>query len=1192
MLALYAEIDVLCVLLLVTFIVKILQKGTGRKFTLTFFVYLSAILGGCFDFFSQFVNGRTDFPIWLSYFSNAFYFIMVAVCAFLWLCYTEAELGHDVSNKKKWLVVLLCIPITVMMALSISTYWTHFVFYIDEAHIYHRGPFSIWQAVITYLYIGIPSFHALYRGIKATDPDEKKRDFALSAFIIPPILTGFLQLYIQESPSLTIGIAMSLTLIYINVENESHTRQMEVISALTGDFDNVYYLDLENNKFTQYRLYGQEASAQQMDSYMSFDLITLRDKLVDDNVCEEDRDMVREQMTAENIFKELSTKPAFILNYRVERDGKRYYFQTKVVKSTRGDKTIIVGTHNIEDNMRREHEQRRKMEEMLKEVQDREKLLERNHEIIQILASEYESVYYVDLETSDMTIFTMSESVQTIFGDVFGEHINFSAALTMYLKSQVRNSDIATLRSYGSVEFLKEKLRDTKSHTFTYRVGDEDNFIYHELKLVKVNAENEEATALVLGIADRDEQIRDAEERQRHLQQNYDIIKGLASEYSSVYYIDLETDELTPYVLNDATENALGNIFRSGIGFESAYQLYVNSLVYGADKKMMLSAGSSESIKKNLSGSKKTYVTSYRSDNGGNPRYCEMKFVKVGNEDIPTAVALGFSDKDEEIRRDQESRKILEQNFEIIQILASEYSSVYYIDLETEALTPYSMNDDTEHNFGGVFRSGIKFSDAYDMYVDKLIYEDDKYMMLKAGSLKNIRRELSDKKTFITTYRSDNDGSPHYCEMKFVKVGDEETPTAVALGFADKDEEIRKEQARQKQLEDALLAAKAANAAKSTFLFNMSHDIRTPMNAILGFTSMAEKYIDNKEKVADCLGKVKLSGEHLLNLINDVLNMARIESGKVVIEEEPANVRECARDLIMIVQETAKQNSITLGLDMSTVTVENVYADTLRVNQVMLNIIGNAIKYTKPGGKVNYTIFQLPQTTPEEITYKFIVEDTGIGMSKEYCDHVFEAFTREKSSTVNGIQGTGLGMAITKQLLELMGGSINVESELGVGTKVTVMLTFRVAQEKAANTEADLEKAASLKMSLEGKRVLLVEDNELNREIARDILEDEGLIVDEADDGTVAVEKMGKAQPGDYDFVLMDIQMPHMDGYKATELIRQLDNKEVAAVPIIAMTANAFDEDKQRAMDAGMNAHIAKPIEIDKLFETMSEFAK
>ena len=395
--------------------------------------------------------------------------------------------------------------------------------------------------------------------------------------------------------------------------------------------------------------------------------------------------------------------------------------------------------------------------------------------------------------------------------------------------------------------------------------------------------------------------------------------------------------------------------------------------------------------------------------------------------------------------------------------------------------------------------------------------------------------------------------------------------------------------------------AEEANKAKSTFLSNMSHDIRTPMNAIVGYLNLAKdlhKVCENcpfyksdpckdniPDRMFDFLKKIDASSQHLLALINDVLEMSRIESGKMELELAPDNLVETMDEVHDMFATQMKNKNISFSVDSSEVKNKFVVFDKNRLNRVLLNLLSNAYKFTPDGGKISVTLKQLA-THDDSADYELHVKDSGIGMTPEFAAKVFEAFERERTSTVSKIQGTGLGMAITKSIVDLMGGDIKVITALGKGTEFVVNVNFKLAED--LHEEIATATAAQV-IDFTNKKLLLVDDIEVNREIAKMLLESEGFIVDTASDGSEAVEKVANAKPGDYDAVLMDIQMPIMNGYEAAKKIRQLENSKLANVPIIAMTANAFSEDVKSALDAGMNAHIAKPIDIANMMQTLAK---
>ena len=391
--------------------------------------------------------------------------------------------------------------------------------------------------------------------------------------------------------------------------------------------------------------------------------------------------------------------------------------------------------------------------------------------------------------------------------------------------------------------------------------------------------------------------------------------------------------------------------------------------------------------------------------------------------------------------------------------------------------------------------------------------------------------------------------------------------------------------------EDALKVAESASKAKSTFLSNMSHDIRTPMNAIIGFATLALDDIRDGKKVQDYLSKILSSSKHLLGLINDILDMSRIESGKVVLEEQETDLVTTLQELQSIMEGQAKERKLKLHVDYSNLRDRHVYCDKTRLNQVMFNLLANAVKFTSEGGSIWLTMSQLEPTyeVEDRAIYEIRVKDTGIGIGKEFIKHIFEPFERERTSTVSKIQGTGLGMAITKNIVDMMGGTIEVESQKGVGTEFIIRLELRLqAEARVANEDGTKQHShAEGVAEFAGKRLLLAEDNELNREIACMLLSKYGFVIDTAENGQEAVDLVAASAPDYYDLVLMDIQMPVMDGHEATRRIRNLEDKELAKVPVVAMTANAFDEDRKAAKECGMNGFISKPINMQEVVQAL-----
>ena len=395
---------------------------------------------------------------------------------------------------------------------------------------------------------------------------------------------------------------------------------------------------------------------------------------------------------------------------------------------------------------------------------------------------------------------------------------------------------------------------------------------------------------------------------------------------------------------------------------------------------------------------------------------------------------------------------------------------------------------------------------------------------------------------------------------------------------------------RERQAQKETIKAHERSKAKTVFLSNMSHDIRTPMNAIIGYINLAKEDNVSHEELKEYLGKIEASSHHLLALINDVLEMSRIESGKIELEKTPLNLKAFFDEIRDLFTTQMSEKGINYSVDTAQIRNEYVYCDKNRLNRMLLNLLSNAYKFTPTNGEVSVKVIQTNTSEPEKASYEIRVKDSGIGMSDEFAQKVFEAFEREKDSTVDTIQGTGLGMSIVKGIVDLMGGTIEVNTKKGSGTEFVINLSFLIQTEEDIKKNYEEEKQKNLaKVDFTGKRVLLVDDIQVNRMISAKLLEKSGFAVETAENGQEAVDKVKNAKAGYYDVILMDIQMPVMDGYEASAAILKLNDKEKASVPIIAMTANAFAEDKKRALDAGMKGHIAKPIDIKNLLDTLSE---
>ena len=583
------------------------------------------------------------------------------------------------------------------------------------------------------------------------------------------------------------------------------------------------------------------------------------------------------------------------------------------------------------------------------------------------------------------------------------------------------------------------------------------------------------------------------------------------------------------------------------------------------------------------------------------------------------------------VLRDITEQKTVEREsrrrMNMIAALSLDYSTVYLVNLDTDTYEIYRRDEHIMSSYSDCFVPS--FQETARLFAEQTIYEQDREKFVYFLETDTLRRNMMDKDIFTFTFRAGRTRAPMYYRAKIVRVGEStEVLNEVIAGFACIEDERQAEQQQRRLLENALERARNADRAKSLFLTNMSHDIRTPMNAILGFTRIALKHIDDEERVRDCLEKILDSGDHLLELINNVLDMSRIESGRMELHETDCALEDTVSYVhdALLPQIRNKQQDLTVV--MGTGAGAQFRYDPLVMRQLLLNLLNNAVKFTGVGGKIHLEIEQEEPSPRGYAALRISVRDNGIGMSEEFVDRIFDPFEREYNSTLSKVPGNGLGMAICKGIVETMGGTIDVHTEQGVGTEVVIHLSLRL-QEKDREAEggpgrnlledrsrdrraaqenrqilsggdgpgaqaghpAPERDFSSTELFVEldphGKRILIVEDNELNMEIACELLEEAGFTVEKACNGREAVRMVAVSEKDYYDAILMDVQMPVMDGYEATSRIRSMQDLDHAGIPIVAMTANVFEEDMRKCLEAGMDAFIAKPIESDKVIRTL-----
>lgn len=789
-------------------------------------------------------------------------------------------------------------------------------------------------------------------------------------------------------------------------------------------------------------------------------------------------------------------------------------------------------------------------------------------DITKSLSQDYYSIVYVDIRDNSYVKVSYRD-VKKIGATLDGD--DYFECAQKNIRKYVFEEDVESMLAFFQKENILREMKYSPCISRTMRVVVDGHPIYFRSKVMRSTSDDFHLIFAMENI-DEEEQIKNDAKREELYRNN--VIQILARRFTGLYLFNIgdkvkSTDYLGQYDVSEGTfsdENLQETMLR-----------FVHTMVHPDDRKMLEDIFTDGEIKRRLA-HKKSFTVVFRRDYDGEYKYTEMLVAKVeAHDDEPVNIAVGFVENDEEVRAAMERKKMAERDMAVISGLSDDFGCVVYVNSRTGEEFRYRLNT--------MFIKQIpqwmeihNFWERLKVAGENIVHPEDKDSFFEMVSREKIEEVLGREKIYFVNFRLLMDGETIYYQGKFVR--DEKREKHFIAGFHSVDEETRREMA-------ALKKAETASRAKTSFLFNMSHDIRTPMNAIMGFTNIALKNLNNREKLLDCLKKSQTSSEHLLSLINDILDLSRIESGKMDINEVSVNLLQCIQESIPMLNSLAEKKQIQLKVDYEKVIDNFVYMDNLHVMQVVINLVSNAVKYTPSGGEVFMSMVQHPCDREGYALYTITVTDNGIGMSEEFLTHVFDQFAREKSLSDNKQQGTGLGLAITKNLVEMMGGKIEVQSTLGKGSSFTVTLPLRLQECPEQNEQAHVVSANPEKYNFKGKRLLVVEDNELNREISEDVLVSAGFSVDLVEDGSVAVHRLLEKGPNYYDCILMDVQMPVMDGYEATRIIRNMyPNKHI---PIVALSANAFEEDRKKSLEAGMDDHQSKPIVLSLLLESLNK---
>ena len=1081
-----------------------------------------------------------------------------------------------------------------------------------------------------------------------------------------------------------------------------------VIGAMSNVYFALYYINLEENTFQElvsldkiHHTLGEKGDAREALKHMTDALVGTSHKT-----------LMRGFTDFDTIDARLGDKPIMIQEYVDQSGGWSRCGFIPVERDENGrNRTVLCA---------------------LRTVTAEKEATESRDNLIQALAIPYENIYAVNADTCEVVCYRMGQTMNDRYGQKFAAG-NYEQNIRTYIENDVLAEDRHLFDRVRTVSGVNELLSDKKTYYFNYRVSRNDLVQYFQCQLVKPNRDrnefvigfkniNEEKTLELAQQRKVEEALTAVEKINTALKEEMAISGALSQEYHSLFKIDAKTGKMTLYRTDGIgmAPELLQKLMTVG-NYEEILSRYIGAFVVPEDQERLRISTALPVLLERVP-EVGLYKLGYRRSMDGVISYYEMNMVKTVDESGDITFILGLRDVDEEMRRQLKQTREMETQREIIEGLGSEYYSVLLVDPETDTVTTYRAEDEDGRAIADHFlRHNGCWSKGLRSYAEELVSEESRGEFVEKLSLDHIRADGND---YSLTYEKLTENGIIYLQARVSFVHEKDGSLAVVIGTRNVDDLIKKERQQEMALQAAYDAAEAANKAKTDFLSNMSHDIRTPMNGIIGMTAIAVAHIDDKERVQDSLQKITQASKHLLSLINEVLDMSKIESGKVDMIEEEFNLSDLVDNLLSMTSSQIEEHHHELSVNITGVTHEAVIGDSLRIQKVFTNLMGNAVKFTPDGGKIQISISERPTNQAKVGCFEFVFEDNGIGMSEEFLDQIFEPFTRAEDGRVDKIQGTGLGMPISRNIVRMMGGDIKVESKLGVGSRFTVTMYLklqdateirydkfvdldvlvadddelslesccgmlndfgmraegvssgaqaveRVAlhheqnrdyfaciidwkmpdmdgiattkairkavggdvpiiiisaydwsdielEARAAGANAFISKplfrsrlaktfsalvgeeeeidgqAVPLvelgKMDLAGCRALLVEDNELNAEIAEEILGMTGIAVECAADGIEAVDMVTECPDGYYDIIFMDIQMPKMNGYDAARAIRAMSRNYCKQVPIVAMTANAFAEDVLAAKTVGMNEHIAKPLDLNALARTLSKW--
>lgn len=838
---------------------------------------------------------------------------------------------------------------------------------------------------------------------------------------------------------------------------------------------------------------------------------------------------------------------------------------------TDGNQTVLIYIKDVQD--------------MLKESLELDETSVRLQEVTRTLGEQNLGIYTIDLKAGNVNL--VREGGYSQEGWV-SQTLMWDVVMQSRLIRQIHPEDQEKFRQKFSLEGLRQA-RDTGVQKTDMLCQWQEGKKYRYVAVIAYFGRNQGTrNYTVLALQDVDKRVR---QEQALSQRDMQMAAILKSRFHIMTTIRLEDDQCERVRLNESAEPQ-----NEGTGsYTLYYQRALENSVHPEDIEQFRKVMDPEHMRA-LAEKTRDYaeeICHYRLK-GPKERWLEqhVTYIRKGGQVLVNILGRDIT---EEKLEEEQRQKLEQEQAGIIDSLSSMFFATYYGDLEQNQLRGVNQLEEVSRILG----DRTDYNTALRIYAEHFVHPEDRADYLYTMSARNLRQVLGKEQPFVTfAYRKMPEGKKDAAEgygwiratAVMARTDGEGKASGIVYAAQDVTESKRKEMEEQRAIQAACEAANHANASKSEFLSRMSHDIRTPMNGIMGMTKIASDNVEDPERVRDCLEKISSSSSSLLSLVNEVLDMSEIESGNVDLVADEFRISELIQEVVGTVGVRTAEKGLDFTVSAIQVEHGDVIGDRGRISQVFLNILNNSIKFTPAGGRVCLTVVERETKKYGCCSYDFIFEDSGIGMTEDFLPHIYEPFSRAEDSRISKLEGTGLGMTIAQNIVHMMGGSIKVASTLGEGTRVTVTLLLKLQKPAEQSAMAEKAEEASADARFKGRRILLVEDNMINQEIAMEIIGTTGATVECASDGKEALDRFEARPEGYFDMILMDIQMPVMNGYEATRAIRKLPREDALSVPIVALSANAFAEDIAASREAGMNAHMSKPLDIARLMTEMGRW--